>query len=54
VDVPDSLGVWEKFLAVRMGEMPNPSPPEVGLRMAYLYQAIKKSAAANGKLVSMN
>ena len=54
VDVPASLGVWEQFLAVRMGEMPNPSPPEVGLRMAYLYQAIKQSSAANGKLVTIN
>jgi len=43
VDVPDSLGVWEQFLAVRMGKIPNPSPPDVGLRMAYLYKAIKKN-----------
>jgi predicted dehydrogenase len=54
VDVPPSLGVWEQFLVVRMGELPNPSPPEVGLRMAYLYEAIKQSAAANGKLITID
>ena len=43
VDVPDSLGVWDQFLAVRAGEMENPCPPEVGLRMAKLYDAIKRS-----------
>lgn len=48
VRVPPSLGVWEQFLAVRNGQMPNPCPPEVGLRMARLYDAIKQSAAQNG------
>jgi predicted dehydrogenase len=48
VKVPASLGVWEQFLAVREGEMPNPCPPEVGLRMAKLWDAIKASAAQNG------
>ena len=48
VQVADSLGVWEQFLAVRNGEMKNPSPPEVGLRMARLYDAIKASAAQDG------
>lgn len=51
VEVPISLGVWEQFLAVRRGELPNPSPPEVGLRLAYLWDAIKASAAQNGALV---
>ena len=46
--VPPSLGVWEQFLAVRAGKIPNPGPPEVGLRMAYLYDAIKSSAFNNG------
>ena len=36
VKVPQSLGVWEQFLAVRNGQIPNPCPPEVGLRMALL------------------
>lgn len=48
VPVPPSLGVWEQFLAVRSGQIANPCPPEVGLRMARLYDAIKASAARNG------
>jgi predicted dehydrogenase len=51
VRVPKSLGVWEQFLAVRSGKLANPCPPEVGLRMAKLYDAIKASAAQNGALV---
>ncbi len=51
VRVPASLGVWEQFLAVRAGKIPNPCPPEVGLRMAHLYDAIKASAALNGQPV---
>jgi predicted dehydrogenase len=54
VPVPPSLGVWEQFLAVREGKMPNPCPPEVGLRMAYLYDAIKASAAKNGHPVHID
>ncbi|MCB0153941.1 MAG: gfo/Idh/MocA family oxidoreductase, partial [Anaerolineae bacterium] len=54
VPVPVSLGVWEQFLAVRAGLLPNPSPPEVGLRMAYLWDAIKASAAQNGAPVQIN
>jgi predicted dehydrogenase len=51
VKVPVSLGVWEQFLAVREGHMPNPCPPEVGLRMAKLWDAIKESASQGGKPV---
>ena len=51
IPVPPSLGVWEQFLAVRAGQIPNPSPPEVGLRMAKLWDAIKESAAQNGSPV---
>ena len=51
VRVPRSQGVWEQFLAVRDGKMANPCPPEVGLRMAKLYDAIKISAAQHGALV---
>lgn len=51
VRVPASMGVWEQFLAVRQGSMPNPCPPEVGLRMARLYDAIRKSAELNGEPV---
>jgi len=48
VPVPPSLGVWEQFLAVRSGRMENPSPPEVGLRMARLWDAIRESASRGG------
>jgi len=51
VELPPSLGAWEQFLAVRSGEFANPSPPEVGLRMARLYDAIKASAARDGRPV---
>lgn len=43
-----SKHVWEQFLAVRNREIPNPGPPEIGLRMARLWDAIKASAAQNG------
>jgi predicted dehydrogenase len=49
ITVPSSMGVWEQFLAVLNGKIPNPSPPEVGLRMANLYEAIKISAEDGGK-----
>jgi predicted dehydrogenase len=48
VELPPSLGVWEQFMAVRRGDIPNPAPPEVGLRMAHLYDAIRASAARGG------
>ena len=48
IPVPPSRGVWEQFLEVRSGRIPNPSPPEVGLRMAKLWDAIRTSAANNG------
>lgn len=52
VPVPESQGVWEQFLAVRSGRLANPCPPEVGLRMARLWDAIKASAAAGGQPVA--
>ena len=48
VKLPPSLGVWEQFRAVREGRIANPSPPEVGLRMARLWDAIKASAGQGG------
>jgi predicted dehydrogenase len=48
VAVNPSMGVWEQFLAVRSGHIENPCPPEVGLRMARLYDAILSSSAAGG------
>ncbi|MGH2544226.1 MAG: Gfo/Idh/MocA family protein [Ardenticatenaceae bacterium] len=52
VEVPKSRGVWEQFLAVRSGQIPNPCPPEVGLRMANLWDAIQASAARGGAPVA--
>ena len=51
VSLPPSLGVWQQFLAVRGGTLVNPCPPEVGLRMARLYDAIRESAAQHGQVV---
>jgi predicted dehydrogenase len=48
ISVPPSLGAWEQFYAVRRGHMKNPSPPEIGLRMAKLWDAIRASAAQDG------
>ncbi|MCC7360578.1 MAG: Gfo/Idh/MocA family oxidoreductase [Anaerolineales bacterium] len=54
VSAPPSLGVWEQFLLVRAGQLPNPAPPEVGLRMARLYDAIVASAARHGAVVALS
>ncbi len=53
VEVEPSLGVWEQFLKIRSGELPNSSPPQIGLRMARLYDAIRESAAQGGALVQV-
>ncbi|MEX1018303.1 MAG: Gfo/Idh/MocA family oxidoreductase [Litorilinea sp.] len=53
VPVAPSLGVWDQFLAVRAGKMANPCPPEVGLRMARLWDAIRASAAQGGQAVQV-
>ena len=54
VDLAATPGVWQQFLSVRNGEIENPSPPEIGLRMAKLWDAIKLSAAQNGALVNLD
>jgi predicted dehydrogenase len=54
VAAPASMGQWEQFLNVRAGRMPNPCPPEVGLRMAQLWDAIQASAAQGGRPVLIN
>jgi predicted dehydrogenase len=54
VKVAPSKGVWEQFLLVRSGQIENPSPPEVGLRMAKLWDMIRASAAQNGIPVQVN
>ncbi len=46
-------GVWGQFLAVREGTLQNPSPPEVGLRMARLWDAIRNSAVQGGHPVKV-
>ncbi len=51
VKVPPSRGDWEQFLLVRDRDIPNPSPPEIGLRMAHLWDAIKLSAEQGGNIV---
>jgi predicted dehydrogenase len=47
------LPVWDQFLNVRAGRLANPSPPEVGLRMARLWDAIRGSAAQGGTVVEL-
>jgi len=53
VEVPASMGVWQQFLAVRGGELAKRCPPEVGLRMAKLWDAIRASAAHDGQRVRL-
>lgn len=50
VDPPSS---WDQFVSVRSGLMPNPCPPEVGLRMARLWDAIQASSRQNGAPVKV-
>ena len=47
------IPVWEQFLNVRDGREPNPSPPEVGLRMARLWDAIRASSSNGGAVVTI-
>jgi len=47
------MPVWEQFLNVREGHEPNPSPPEVGLRMARLWDAIRASARRGGAVIAI-
>lgn len=53
VNVPPMRGAWEQFLDVRSGAIANPCPPEVGLRMARLWDAIRSSASQHGALVQI-
>jgi predicted dehydrogenase len=52
VEVPTSHGGWEQFMHVCRGEIANPSPPEVGLRMAILWDMIRTSAQRGGAPVT--
>lgn len=47
------MPVWEQFLNVRSGRLANPSPPEVGLRMARLWDAIRESTASGGAVIEV-
>ena len=53
ITLPASLGVWQQFLAVRAGKLANPSPPELGLRLAQLWDALKVSAEQGGRPVAV-
>jgi predicted dehydrogenase len=48
VAVAASTGAWEQFLRVRTGEIENPCPPAVGLRMALLWDAMRESSKQGG------
>jgi len=47
-ELPKMRGAWQQFTQVRAGEIENPCPPEVGLRMARLWDAIVESAGKDG------
>jgi len=47
------IPVWEQFLNVRAGRTTNPSPPEVGLRMARLWDAIRESTSRSGAVIDL-
>ncbi|HEY3073224.1 MAG TPA: Gfo/Idh/MocA family oxidoreductase [Candidatus Limnocylindrales bacterium] len=44
--------IWQQFMDIRAGRSANPTPPEVGLRMARLWDAIRESAARGGTVVT--
>ena len=48
-----TTSVWGRFLEVRAGMTPNPNPPEVGLRMARLWDAVRLSAQNGGAVVTL-
>lgn len=53
VETSSSSGVWDEFLSIRQGLIPNPAPPEVGLRLARIYDALKLSAKNNGRPIQI-
>lgn len=54
IPFPAASTVWDTFLNVRAGKIKNPSPPEVGLRMIRLYDAICQSAEIGGQVVKIS
>ena len=53
IPFPPASTLWDTFLDVRAGKIDNPSPPEVGLRMIRLYDAICLSAQNGGQIVKI-
>lgn len=53
IPFPPAASVWDTFLKVRDRKIENPSPPEVGLRMIRLYDAICQSAREGGSIVKI-
>ncbi|MBG0786735.1 MAG: Gfo/Idh/MocA family oxidoreductase [Anaerolineaceae bacterium] len=53
IPFPPASSVWDTFLNVRAGKIVNPSPPEVGLRMIRLYDAIRLSAQNGGQIAKI-
>jgi predicted dehydrogenase len=53
IPLPPQSSVWNTFLKVCANEIENPSPPEIGLRMIRLYDAICLSAAEGGRIVKI-
>lgn len=53
VEFADLPSAWDQFAAIRTGQIANVSPPEVGLRMAKLWDAIQESSRRNGAPVSI-
>jgi len=51
VPLIDPVTVWQRFVDVRAGHIDNPAPPESGLRMARLWDAIRASAARGGAMI---
>ena len=48
VEIRKNLGMWEQFLSVIEGVIPNPSDTRHGLRMALIWEAVKRSADNGG------
>ena len=53
VPIESETSVWGTYLDVRAGKLLNPNPPEVGLRMARLWDAIRLSAGTGGAIVTL-
>lgn len=53
IPLPPQSSVWNTFLRVCAKEINNPSPPEIGLRMIRLYDAICLSAAEGGRAIKI-